>query len=140
MFSLGIGIHKSLRISSRRAVRSAKVMLKRTVTRTLKSGTKVGQCKCFMLPVSRILTLKTISLSKEPCLGFRTSFAMPILKAVSARVIHRFFCTISCDTTVGLRLGVLSTKGGRRVTRTLFGTFKGTLSVTMSRRPEVGRM
>lgn len=63
--SLAIGIGKSLRMSRRRAVRSATVTLNRYVCRTLKDGQKVRHCNCT-LPVSSYLYRMYLSFNKHP--------------------------------------------------------------------------
>lgn len=62
--SLAVGMGNSLRISRRRAVRSATVTLNRYVCQTLNDGHNVRHCKCY-LPVSSYLYQMTLSFNNE---------------------------------------------------------------------------
>lgn len=63
--SLAVHMGKSLRMSRRRAVRSATVTLKRYVGRTLNDGHKVRHCNCT-LPVSSYLYRIYLSFNNHP--------------------------------------------------------------------------
>lgn len=130
-FNLGLAYQNSLGISYRRAVRSIKVTLNGTFSRTLNSGNKVVHCKDFFVPVSRTLKFYTTSVDNEPFLIFRTDFPRRHVNTFSAYVYRRFFHTFTIGSNVALRLHIPCKDGSRRVTRTLFGTFTRTLGVTI---------
>lgn len=131
-FNLRIFIRNSLSISARRAIRSANVTLNTTFGGTLNSVNNVGHCNSFCVPVSRDLTLYTLSVSGEPFLIFGTRFGRRHYNRCRAYYARRFFHTFTIGTNVALRLGILCNDGSRRRVRTLFGTFTRTVGVTIT--------
>ncbi len=141
--SLSVRTDNSVRVSSRRAVRSIKVLLNRTFDSTVNSGGNVGEVTRTVIPVSRSMTAMTVSVDKHDCYGVSLGFGGRGVKSVASSVIVRFFRSFTNSTGLGVCNAIRNT-GSRRGTRTVFGTFTGsvgrTVGVRRSRVPSAGNM